>query len=151
MPFTIQYRNLTTLGRKSFGNIVLIGENVLFPTVLYLFKEKMHQISHSEVVVCTSLNLDKLRFFRLTQGRRHNSADSAPTSNLVSNKEVTIRITFCSAGIIYYRCILVNDIQCTRYENAVNKHFSRIVYQNNSAKIYSQKILTVCHGVYFRL
>ena len=36
-------------------------------------------------------------------------------------------------------------------KNAFNKRFSRTVYQNNSAKIYSEKILTVCTAVYFRL
>ena len=49
-------------------------------------------------------------------GTRHNSADSVPTSNLVCIKEVAIRITFCIVGIIYYKCNLVTDIQCTRYK-----------------------------------
>ena len=53
----------------------------------------------------------------------HNSTDSAPTSNLVCMKEVAIKITFCIAGIIYYTCNLVIDIQCTCYKNAFNKHF----------------------------
>ena len=47
---------------------------------------------------------------------RHNSSDSVPTSNLVCIKEVAIRTTFCFAGIIYYTCNLVTDIQCTRYK-----------------------------------
>ena len=74
-----------------------------------------------------------------------------PTSNLVCIKEVAIRTNFCIAGIIYYTCYLVNDIQCAPYHNAFNKRSSRIVYQNNSAKFYSEKILTVCNAVYFRL
>ena len=82
---------------------------------------------------------------------RHNSADSVPTSNLVCIKEVTIRTTFCVAGVINYTCYLVTDIQCTRYENAFNKRFSRIVCPNNSSKIYSEKILSLCNAVYFRL
>ena len=45
------------------------------------------------------------------KGTRHNSADSVPTSNLVCIKEVAIRTTFCIAGIIYYTCNLVIDIQ----------------------------------------
>ena len=36
-------------------------------------------------------------------------------------------------------------------KNAFNKRYSRTVYQNNSAKIYSEKILTVCTVVYFLL
>ena len=39
----------------------------------------------------------------------HNSTDSVPTSNLVCIKEITIRTTFCIAGIIYFTCILVTD------------------------------------------
>ena len=78
----------------------------------------------------------------------HNSADSVPTSNLVYIKEVAISTTFCIAGIIYHICNLVSDIQCTRYKNAFNK---RIVCQNTSAKINSEKIITVCNAVYFRL
>ena len=39
----------------------------------------------------------------------------------------------------------------TRYKNAFNKRFQRIVCQNNSAKIYSEKKLTVCNAVFFRL
>ena len=76
-----------------------------------------------------------------------------PTSNLVCIKEVAIKTTFCIAGIIYYNCNLVFYIQCTRYKKAFNKRFSRIVCQNNSVKIYSEKILTVCrsNAVYFRL
>ena len=53
----------------------------------------------------------------------HKSADSVPTSNLVCIKEVTIRTTFCIAGIIYYTCNLVTGVQCTRYKNAFNKSF----------------------------
>ena len=53
----------------------------------------------------------------------HNSADSVPTSNLVCIQEVVTRITFCVAGIIYYTCNLVTDIQCTCYKNAFNEHF----------------------------
>ena len=54
---------------------------------------------------------------------RHNSADSIPTSNFVCIKEVAIRTTLCIAGLIYYTCNLVTDVQCTRYENAFNKRF----------------------------
>ena len=54
---------------------------------------------------------------------RHNSADSVPTSNLVCIKEVAIRTTLCVAGIIYYTCNLVINIQYTRYKNAFNKRF----------------------------
>ena len=36
-------------------------------------------------------------------------------------------------------------------KNVFNKRFSRTVYQNNSAKINSEKILIVCTAVYFRL
>ena len=82
---------------------------------------------------------------------RQNWADSIPTSNLVCIKKVAVRTTFCIAGIIYYTCNLVTDIQCTRYKNALNKRFSRIVCQNNSAKIYPEKNVTVCNVVYFRL
>ena len=42
---------------------------------------------------------------------RHNSADSVPTSNLVCITEVAIRTTFCIAGITYYTCNFVIDIQ----------------------------------------
>ena len=55
------------------------------------------------------------------------------------------------AGIIYYTCSLVIDIQCTCYNNAFNKRFLQIVCQN---KIYSEKnskALAVCNAVYFRL
>ena len=82
---------------------------------------------------------------------RHNSANSVPTSNLVCIKEVAIRTTFCIAGIICYSCNLVINIQSIHYKNAFNKRFSRIVCQSNSAKIYPEKILTVCNAVYFRL
>ena len=82
---------------------------------------------------------------------RPNSADSVPTYNIVCIKEVAIRTTFSHminiAGIIYYTCSLVIDIQCTRYKNAFNKRFHRIVCQSNSAKIYSEKNVTE----YFRL
>ena len=54
---------------------------------------------------------------------RHNSADSVPTSNLVCIKEVAIRTTLCTAGIIYYTYNLITDIQCTRYKNTFNKRF----------------------------
>ena len=54
---------------------------------------------------------------------RHNSADSVPTSNLVCIKEVAIRTTYCIAGIIYYTCNLVTEIQCTHYKHAFNKCF----------------------------
>ena len=68
---------------------------------------------------------------------RYNSADSVPTSNLVCMKEVAIRTTFCIAGIIYYTCDLVIASRCNRYKQAINKPFSQILCQNNSAKIYS--------------
>ena len=58
---------------------------------------------------------------------RHNSADSAPTPNLLSIKGIAIRTTFSHminiAGIIYYTCRLVIDIQCTLYKNTFNKRF----------------------------
>ena len=58
---------------------------------------------------------------------RHNSADSVPKYNIVCFKRVTIRTTFIHvlniAGIIYYTCSLVIDIQCTRYKNTFNKSF----------------------------
>ena len=89
---------------------------------------------------------------RCTKGStRHNSADFIPTSNLVCIKEVAIRTTFCIAGIIYYTCNLITDIRWTRYKNAFNKQFERIVCQNKSANIYSEKIITVYNAVYFRL
>ena len=57
----------------------------------------------------------------------HNSANSILTSNLVCIKEVAIRTTFSyiinTAGIIYYTCSLIIDIQCTHYENVFNKLF----------------------------
>ena len=70
--------------------------------------------------------------------------------------EVATRITFCQminiARIIYCTCSLVIDIQCTRYKNALNISFQRIVCQNNSAKIYSEKNPTEgSNAVYFRL
>ena len=43
------------------------------------------------------------------------------------------------------------DIQCTRYKNAFNKCFLRIVCQNKFAKIYSEKIKAVCNAVFFLL
>ena len=46
---------------------------------------------------------------------------------------------------------LLNGIQCTRCKNAFNKRFQRIVSQNNFAESYSEKIITVCNAVYFRL
>ena len=65
--------------------------------------------------------------YDLTPVTRHNPADSVPTSNLVCIKEVAIRTTFSHminiAGIIYYICGLVTDIQCTRYKNAFKKRF----------------------------
>ena len=87
------------------------------------------------------------QFLTCFPSTRHNSVDS----NLVCIKEVTIRTTFCVAGVINYTCNLVTDIQCTCYENAFNKRFSRIVCPNNSGKIYSEKILSVCNAVYFWL
>ena len=58
------------------------------------------------------------------------------TSNLVCIKEVAFRTTFNIAGIIYYNFIVVIDIQITRFKNAFNIRFKRIVCQNNFAKIY---------------
>ena len=84
-------------------------------------------------------------------GARHNSAVSVSASNLVCIKEVAIRTTFCIVEIINCTCSLVIDIQCTRCKNAFKKRLKRIVCQNNSAKIHSEKILTVCDAVYFRL
>ena len=61
-------------------------------------------------------------------GTRHNSANSAPTSDPVHIKEVAMRTTFSHminiAGIIYYTCNVVIDIQITRYKNAFNKRFN---------------------------
>ena len=59
---------------------------------------------------------------------RHNSADSLPTSNLVYTKEVAIITTFSHtindiAGIIWYTCGLIFDIERTRYKNALRKRF----------------------------
>ena len=45
---------------------------------------------------------------------RHNSIDSVPTLNLVCITEVAIKTVFCVAGIFYYTCNLLSDIQCTR-------------------------------------
>ena len=60
----------------------------------------------------------------------HNSADSVPTSNLVSITEVAIRTTFSHmisiAGIIYYTHSLVVGVQCIHYENAFNKLFDEL-------------------------
>ena len=64
---------------------------------------------------------------------------------------IVIVIIIIIAGIIYYTCSLVIDIQFTRYKNANNKRFKQIVRQNNFAKIYSELVLTgVCSAVYFR-
>ena len=71
---------------------------------------------------------------------RHNLADSVPTSNLVCNTEVAIRTTFCIAGIIYYTCNLVNDIQCTRCKNAFNKRFQRIVCKKSLLRSIPKKL-----------
>ena len=90
-------------------------------------------------------------FLSPLQSTRYTSADSVPTSNLVCIKEVAIRTTLCIAGLIDYICNLVTDIQCTRFKNAFNKRFLRILSQNKSAKIYSDNIITVCNAVYFRL
>ena len=65
--------------------------------------------------------------------------------------EVAIRTTLCIAGIIKYICNLVTDSQCTCYKNAFNKCFLRIVCRNKSATIYSEKNITVCNAVFFRL
>ena len=65
--------------------------------------------------------------FRIT---RHQKADSVPTSNVVCVKEVAIRTTFSHmidiAGIIYYICSFVIDIQCTRYKNAFKNVFNEL-------------------------
>ena len=55
----------------------------------------------------------------------HNSADSVSTSNIVCVKEVATRSTFYIAGIMFYTCNLVTDIQCTRYKNTFNKRASK--------------------------
>ena len=63
---------------------------------------------------------------RYSMNTRHNSANSVPTSNLISITEVAIRTTFShmiSIAGIYYTCSLVIDIQCIRYKNADNKRF----------------------------
>ena len=70
----------------------------------------------------SALTYDLMQSY-LTHVTRHNSADSVPTSNLVFIKEVTIRTTLCIAGLIYYTCNLVTDIQCTGYKNAFNERF----------------------------
>ena len=77
---------------------------------------------------------------------RHNSADSVPTSNLVCIKEVAIRATFCIAGIIYYTCNLITNIQCTRYKYAFNKRFKRIVCQDLYRKKKRQHVMRSTSG-----
>ena len=57
-------------------------------------------------------------------------------------------LSVVSAGIIYHTCNLVFDIKYTRYKKAFNKR--RIVCQNKSARIYSEKIITVCNAVWVR-
>ena len=90
-----------------------------------------------------------LRYF---YDHRHNSADSIPTSNLVCIKEFAIKTTFCIAGIIYYTCNLVTDIQCTHYKNAFNKRFfNELCVKINLLRSVPKKIITVCNAVYFRL
>ena len=75
-----------------------------------------------------------------------------PISNLVCIKEVAIRITFSHvinrAGIFYYTCSLVIDIECTRYKNASRERFRRIVWESNSAEICSEKNLKAREGGY---
>ena len=74
---------------------------------------------------------------------RHNSANSAPTSNLVCIKEVAIRTIFRDiiniAGIIYYTCSLDIDIQCTRYKNALNNVFNELCVKINLLRSIPEK------------
>ena len=92
-----------------------------------------------------------LQFLRQSAFQTHHCWRGLMTSPI---KAVTIRTTFSHminiAGIIYYTCSSFIDIHCTRYNNAFNKRFKRIVCEKNG-KIYSEKILTgVCNAVYFR-
>ena len=74
------------------------------------------------------------------------------TSNLDFIKEVTIRITFCIAGIIYYTCSLVIDIQFIHYnKRAFNKRFYELCVKITLLRYVPKKILTVCNAVNFRL
>ena len=86
---------------------------------------------------------------------RHNSADSVPTSNLICINEVAIRNTFCHminiAGIIYYTCSLVIDLNVPVIKNTFKKRFERILCQENSAKIYSETNSKGGNAVFFRL
>ena len=79
-------------------------------------------------MVCKSiLTAPKLnttsRTFRvcIALATRHDSVDSVSTSNLVCIKEVQIRTTFNIAGIIYYTCSVIIDIQITRYKITFNE------------------------------
>ena len=83
---------------------------------------------------------------------RHNSADSVPTLNLVCIKEVTIRTTFCIAGIIYYTFNLVTDIQCTRFKKMPSTNvFNELCVKISLLRSIPKKIIRVCNAVYFRL
>ena len=89
----------------------------------------------------------------------HNSADSVPTSNLVCIKEVAIRTTFRYiliniAGIIYYTCSLVIDIQCTVIKMpsinifnkySVSKQLCYDIFQINSNRTMKCGVLPVMY------
>ena len=82
-----------------------------------------------------------MNFLAEIQATRHNSVDSVPTSNLVCIKEVAIRTNFSHminiAGIIYYACRLVIDIQYTHYKMPLTN-----VINEMCVKIPLLKILT---------
>ena len=101
---------------KIFFNLTLIPP-VKIPIFMFLLPRLIARASQPD----GNMTSFTLHFSRLTT--RHNSADSLPTSNLVCIKEVAIRTTLCIAGLIYYTCNLVTDIQCTPYKRAFNKRF----------------------------
>ena len=55
------------------------------------------------------------------------------------------------AGIIYYTCSLVIDIQCTRHKNAFNIFFNELCAKITLLISILKKNITVCNPVYFRL
>ena len=98
-------------------NIVGKGENAGYLLKVGIVWLRVNQLS-------TTKHLTRATFAQTDRGiTNHDSEDSVLTSNLVCMKEVAIRSIFCVAGIIYYTCNLVIDIQCTRYKNAFNKRF----------------------------
>ena len=75
-----------------------------------------HDLQDNALYICLHHDVILRKNFKTWLTTRHNSADSVPTSNLVCIKDVAITTTFCIAGIIYYTCNLIIDIQCTRYK-----------------------------------